>query len=84
MIGSGVFPFSNSKIVGKPSLCPRYAGESEPESLADALFEEKVKGGLDRPHPDFPNRQDTIWFLKLLVFLLNWHPKILNPQVYQQ
>ena len=60
MFGSGVFPFSNSRLVGKTFLCPRYAGEDEPESLADALFAEKVKAGLDRAHPDFPNRKDTI------------------------
>ena len=35
----------------------RYAKEEDPDGLADALFEEKVRGGLWRKHPDFPDKE---------------------------
>ena len=36
----------------------RYSKEEDSESLVDSLFEEKVKAGLWRYHPEFPQKKD--------------------------
>eukprot|EP00438_Fugacium_kawagutii_P021631 Skav236119 [mRNA] locus=scaffold5992:8928:15908:+ [translate_table: standard] len=37
----------------------RYAHEKDPGSLAQALFDEKMKANLHRPHPNFPDKEDS-------------------------
>lgn len=40
----------------------RYSKEEDSESLVDSLFEEKVKAGLWRYHPEFPQKKDWASF----------------------
>eukprot|EP00435_Cladocopium_sp_Y103_P007574 s448_g2.t1 len=45
----------------------RYSKEEDPVGLADALFEEKVRGGLWRKHPEFPARKARSTYMQQVV-----------------